>query len=97
MSVNIAGLDKAEVLFALYNGSHAQGMSSMAVPGEGVSLERCREVIAGMGDRLSFDYFAGHVLKVDIGGDEFDPWLYDRDNYNGAAADVIAKLREEKN
>jgi hypothetical protein len=30
--INIEDLDKAEVLLALYNGSHAQGMSFLAKP-----------------------------------------------------------------
>lgn len=105
--VDIKGLNKADVLLALYNGSHAQGMSMLAVPQSGVSIEMCREAVTsrdGSGEQGSghnmkpmyFDYWNGHVLKVDIAGDDFDPSLYDRDNYRGAAADAIQKLRESQ-
>lgn len=36
-----------------------------------------------------FDYLKGRVMKVDLCGNEFDPWLYDRDNGRGAAARAI--------
>jgi hypothetical protein len=32
-------------------------------------------------------------MKVDLSGDAFDAWLYDRDNGQGAAREVIANLR----
>lgn len=34
---------------------------------------------------LYFDYVNGRPLKVDLSGDEFDPYLYDRDNGEGVA------------
>jgi hypothetical protein len=34
-------------------------------------------------------------MKVHIGGDEFDPWGYDRDNGDGAAQRVIDTLRDK--
>lgn len=102
-TVNIADLDKADVLKALYDGSHTQGMSFFGVPDGGVTLEMCREAVSGEADNSSphavqrrplyFDYWHGHVLKVDISGDEFDPWLYDRDCGEGAAEHAITSLR----
>jgi hypothetical protein len=41
----------------------------------------------------NFDYLHGRVMKVDLSGDSFDPWLYDRDNGEGAASRAIAKMR----
>ena len=32
-------------------------------------------------------------MKVDISGDEFDPYLFDRDNGGGSAAIAIEKLK----
>lgn len=43
---------------------------------------------------LRFDYVKGRVMKVDLNGDEFDPWAYDRDNGAGAAAEAIASIRD---
>jgi hypothetical protein len=100
--VNIAGLDKAEVLAALHAATHAQGMGLLHDKGP-LSVDECRGIIAAVGaedaetariGRLYFDYLRGRVMKVDISGDEFDPRLFDRDNYNGAAHDAIQRLRE---
>lgn len=95
--IDISGLDKAEVLKALYDGSHPQGLSFLGVPATGVTLAVCRDEVARKvegGHDLRFDYWHGHVLKVDITGDEFDPWLYDRDCGTGAAERAISLLRE---
>jgi hypothetical protein len=94
--VSIAGLDKAKVLKALHDGSKAQGVSFMHL--RELSLEDCEGIIsqeAGEGnDDLYFDYLAGKVMKVAIGGDEFNPCGYDRDNGPGAAQKVIDLLRQ---
>ena len=39
-----------------------------------------------------FDYLAGRVMKVELGGDTLDPWLYDRDNGRGAALEALTPL-----
>lgn len=78
--VNITGLDKAKVLKALHDNSKAQGMSYLHL--RELSLEECEKIVT---TDLSFDYLAGKVLKVDISGDSFDPWGYDRDNGECAA------------
>jgi hypothetical protein len=97
--VDITGLDKAEVLAALYNASKVQGMGVMqAVLGD-MTAEKAREVIASRGDdhgnKGYFDYLFGRVLKVNISGDSFDPRGYDRDVGQGAASRAISKLRAE--
>lgn len=43
-----------------------------------------------------FDYLHGRPMKVDLTGDSFDPWGFDRDNGQGAAARVIARLRDSQ-
>lgn len=96
--VNIKGLDKAEVLFALWKGSHAQGMSFLGMVNGGLTLEKAQDMIRQMqvtdpGVQLYFDYVEGHVIKCDISGDEFDERLYDRDCGEGRAAEVIEALR----
>ena len=40
-----------------------------------------------------FDYVQGRVMKVDLSGDSFNPWLYDRDNGEGAAKRIVDTLR----
>lgn len=89
--IDISGLDKAEVLLALYNTSRPQGrgylQDAMAIP---FDLEAARAVVAA---HTKFDYVLGRVIKVDLSGDSFDPWLYDRDNGEGVAARAVARLR----
>jgi hypothetical protein len=94
--IDISQFDKAEVLVALFNRSQQQGMGfldrSGALP---LTLPEARKALdERKSNGLYFDYFRGRVLKVDLGGDQFDPYLYDRDNGNGAAARAIATLRE---
>jgi hypothetical protein len=91
--VNIKGLDKAEVLAALHNGTQCLGMGRLHNIGT-CSVEQAREDIKQMGLRLQFDYYHGRPLKVDISGDTFDPWLYDRDAGKGTAQRVIATLKK---
>ena len=90
MNVSNKGLDKAEVLLALWKGSHAQGLSFLGIIDAGVlDIEKAKAH-----GRLYFDYLNGHVIKCDITDDEFDPRLYDRDCGEGRAEEVIKALRE---
>lgn len=94
--VNIKGLDKAMVLVALWQHSHAQGMSFLNE--RMLTLSEAEEMI---NDRIKknvilyFDYVNGHIIKCDITGDEFDPRLYDRDCGPGAAQRAIDSIRKE--
>ena len=94
--VNIKGLDKAEVLHALWRHSHAQGMSFLGLTPEGFTLEKAQELIKERQEknaRLYFDYVEGHVIKCDLSEDSFDEFLYDRDCGAGAAEAAIDELR----
>lgn len=97
--INIKGLDKAKVLHALWHASHAQGISFMGFMSSDFTLERAeaiiksRENIDNPNYRYYFDYVDGHVIKCNIGGDEFDERLFDRDCGEGAAAATIEALR----
>lgn len=101
--VDITGLEKADVLKALYDASHPLGLgrldhrSSQPLP-----LEEARRIITKLrtiwAERLPtrwayFDYLQGRVLKVNLTGDEFDETLYDRDNGPGAAEQALASIR----
>ena len=100
-NVNIAGLDKAEVLLALWQASQMQGMSFLGFLASGeLTLSQARKEIQERKhtsfdgkDSIYFDYLNGKVMKVDLGKDEFDPRLYDRDNGDGAAQRAIDNLR----
>lgn len=92
--IDIKGLDKAEVLMALYENSHVQGLGFLQAV-DNYTIEDAREDIKAhtYGDSIYFDYLHGRVLKVDLYGDEFDGWLYDRDCGEGAAQAAIEELR----
>lgn len=97
--IDIKGLDKAEVLHALWHASHTQGLSFLGFKGN-FTIERARELINSREDRrekdqykLYFDYVDGHVIKCNLTGDTFDERLFDRDCGEGAATEAIEKLR----
>lgn len=103
--VNIAGLDKAAVLATLFNASAPGGMGFFqAQHGPSVmTTEDARQLIEDGGSaesgiyhgNLSYDYLFGRPLKINLEGDEFDPWGFDRDNGGtGTAQRLIEKLRE---
>ena len=93
MNINIKGLDKAKVLHALWHASHAQGRSFLNLPQGDFTLVMA-EMAVKKNPRLYFDYVAGHVIKCDLSGDEFNDTLFDRDCGEGAAARAIEKLRD---
>lgn len=93
--IDIKGLNKAEVLKALYDGSYIQGMGFMqAVPEGTVTVEHCKMLLETTGYPY-FDYLYGRVLKVDLSKDAFDERLYDRDNGQGTAARIIDRLKRK--
>ncbi len=93
MTVSIAGLDKAAVLAALFNNSQPLGMGFLN-PNSGNRMTREQAARALEAHPHGyFDYLNGRVLKVDLSGDDIDPWLYDRDNGDGALEAAIKQVR----
>ena len=98
--ISIEGLDRADVLAALYNDSKPQGMGFLHYdPKPMTRIEAQHELLATdsgpwPGD---FDYLKGRVMKVQLkpGATEFYGHLYDRDLGEGAAARAISRLREK--
>ena len=85
--IDLRNKDKAEVLAKLYNASQPLGLGFLQADDNDMIIEQARELLdAG---RTYFDHLKGRVMKVDLSGDELDPWLYDRDNGQGAAAAAI--------
>ena len=92
--INIEGIDKAEVLCALYNASKVQGMGIFLSADIPMPVEEA-QILLEYG--TSFDYLHGKVMKIDLSDDkQFEERLYDRDNGIGAAQRVIDHLREKK-
>lgn len=91
MTINISGINKADILRVLYNNSRPIGMGFLHAKPEDMTIEEAEKTIGEYGH--NFDYLQGRVLKIDLSGDELDPWLYDRDIGKGAAEKAIEELR----
>ena len=90
--ISIKGLNKADVLVALFNRAKPQSMGFMHYDPKPMIRETAEKLLC---EATDFDYIQGRVMKVDLSSDaEFDPWFYDRDNGQGAAAEVIEALRK---
>lgn len=93
--MDIAGLDKAEVLAALYNGARQQGLGIFNQRGgAGMTVEQAREELAN-NERKYFDYLHGRVMKVSLKSDELNTGLYNRDNGYGLAEEIVETLRAQ--
>lgn len=88
--INITGLSKAAVLKALYDNAKPLGMGFLHYNPKPMELAEAEELLI---HSHYFDYVHGRVMKVDLKYDTFNPWLYDRDNGEGAAERVITLLR----
>ncbi len=91
MKVNISGINKAELLAALYNESRVQGMGIFQATGRPMTKEEAQSIL-GSGQTY-FDYLHGKVMKIDLSGDEVMTHLYNRDNGPGAAEEIIENLK----
>jgi hypothetical protein len=93
--VNIKGLKKSTVLIALYNEAQVQGMGIFAPFQKQITEDEAEEMLKRS---TYFDYLNGRVMKIDLKSDEeFEEWLYDRDNGSGSAQRIIDELRNSQN
>ena len=89
--VDIKGLNKAEVLAALYNNAKPQGLGFLQYDPKPMSVNEAEEILK---QTTYFDYLKGRVMKVNLKSDKvFEERLYDRDNGYGAAQRAIDALR----
>ena len=93
--IDVKGIPKAELLAGLYNRSKPQGLGFLDYKAEKMSIEEAEAIIEEEG--YSYDYLIGRVIKINIGRDEIDPSLYDRDNGKGAAQSVVDELKSKYN
>lgn len=94
--VSIDGLDRAEVLAALYNNSRPLGLGILHFQPEPMTKEEAAELLK---EQSSFDYLKGRLMKIELKEDatEIFEGLYDRDLGAGACARVIDSLRVKTN
>lgn len=89
--INITGMKKEYVLLALYRAAKPKGIGELFTQTE-MPLSAAAELVKN-NPSLYFDYVNGRPLKVDLSGDEFDPYLYDRDNGEGVAQEACARYK----
>lgn len=85
--IDISHKDKAEVLAALYNGSHPHGMGFLQYNAKPMTVEEAREILA---ETMDFDYLYGRVMKISLRSNLINVFGYDRDNGQGAAKRAIS-------
>ena len=88
--MNIKGLNKAEVLAVLYNASQVQGMGIFQADGRVMTIEDAGCILDERRGDTYFDYLKGKVMKIDVGVDELNTRLYNRDNGEGAAEKALS-------
>ena len=89
--MNIEGIDKAELLAALYNGSEPLGFGFLHATKKDMTYDEARAILDN-GD-LEFDYLKGRVMKIDLSEEKnFETRLYNRDNGYMAAERIIKNI-----
>lgn len=88
--ISTEGLDKADVLAALYNASKPQRLDFLIYDREPMSREEAAALL-DQGDR--FNYLKGRAMKIHLTDTGFEEWAYDRDNGAGAAQRAIQGIQ----
>lgn len=83
MKINIRGVDKADILAALYNGAHGGLAGGFSYLQREMTPQQAKLLIEKQ-TNLYFDYVDNRPLKIDLSGDVIDATLYD--HYNGGCA-----------
>lgn len=65
--IDITGINKAEILAALYNNSQPLGMGFLHFTPEKMKTEEAENLLKVT---QSFDYLMGRVMKVNLSGDQ---------------------------
>lgn len=94
-TISLVGLNKAAVLAVLYNASRPLGLGFIHYDPKPMTVENAQALLDG--GQTKFDYLKGRVMKVDLSGEVLDPYDYDENNGQGAAAAVIAEHRRTGN
>ena len=87
--MNIAKYNKAEILAALYNGSKPQGLGLLHYDPTPMTKEEAQRCL---NQATYFDYLKGRVMKIDLSTDELRTELYNRDNGEMSAENIIKEL-----
>lgn len=104
--ISIEGIDKAELLAALYNNAAPMDMGFLQARFGQMTRDDALKLMEtgddtarmfpGSGRPMYFDYVYGRPLKVNLSGEEFDTALYDRDWGKGSAERIVESLRTKR-
>ena len=90
--IDIKYLEKSKVLSALYNKAKPQGMGFIHYESEDMEIEEAQTLL-DTGQKY-FDYIKGRVMKIELDGNILNTALYNRDNGEGIAEEIILSLRK---
>ncbi len=82
--VDIRGLEKGDVLAALYNAASPLGLGYLQYDRKSMTSEEGKRIYRELGG-FRVDYVRGKPIKANLSGDTFCSWTYDRDNGRGKA------------
>jgi len=88
--MDISKLNKAQVLAALYNKAKPQGLGELHYTPENMTQDEAQKLLDK--GQTYFDYHNGRVMKIDLSENDLRTDLYNRDNGNNAAEDIINLL-----
>lgn len=92
--MDISNLDKAEILAELYNNAIPLGMGKMHYEPINMTIQEAQKLLDS--GQTFFDYVKGRVMKIDLSKDELNTRLYNRDNGNNAAENIISKIKPKQ-
>lgn len=89
---NISGLDRKQVVQALFTAASHQGMGVLGSSQDRNNKLTDEEATSVIQDK-EVGYLKGRSMKLNFGGDQLDVTLYNRDNGDNAAQEVLNELR----
>ena len=93
MTISLLGLNKADVLAALFNAAMIRDLKKQSTRIKAMGREEASELLK----KSSFiDVIDGRSLKIVLSGNVLDPSYYDSLNGDGLARKVIDGLRNWK-
>ncbi len=92
--INISGLDRADLLAALFNASKPLGLGFLDSGSQNPMTKADAQIEISESTGLYFDYVRGRVIKCDLSGDTLRAGSYNRNNGPGAAEAVVDSVRQ---
>lgn len=96
--INISGLNKAEVLKALWEHSSTDGLTFLGAVTDlkngTFTIKQARDIVEST-QNLKFGYVCGHMINCDLSGDMLNETDYDGFCGEGTAQKAITRLRKE--